>query len=85
MEKFIIRAAEFYLSDNCEEGLKILQEAVDSGKGSHTYGGVEFSIWEPFENSTMGSLLSYIEDLAEEFNSAYEQGKNDAKRLLENE
>lgn len=74
-KSFKLRAAGFYLSDNCEEGLKILEEAVDSGKGSYAYGGVEFSIWEPFENSTMADLLSYIEDLAEHFERIYKEGE----------
>lgn len=81
----MIKAASFYLSDNIKEGLEILMNLSLKGKGEFSYYGVDFSIWEPFENTSVNNLLSYIEDLAEEFKSVYEQGKNDAKILLENE
>ena len=74
-ESFKLQAAGFYLSDNCEQGLKILEEAVGSGEGNYAYGGIEFSIWEPFENSTMADILSYIEDLAVHFERIYKEGE----------
>lgn len=74
---FKLRAAEFYLSDNVEEGLEFIEKAVESNKGIFPYGGVNFSIWEPFENYPMSNILIYIEDLALKFKEIYNEGKAD--------
>ena len=76
---FKLEAAYFFLSFNVEEGLEIIEKEVDEGRGSFSYGGLDFSIWEPFENHTMKDILSYIEDLELKFEEFYKQGKNDCR------
>lgn len=76
---FKLEAAHFFLSDNVEEGLEIIEKEVDEGKGNFSYGGVDFSIWEPFENHNMSDILSYIEDLELKFEELYKKGKNDCR------
>lgn len=79
---FKLEAANFFLSDNVEEGLEIIEKEVDEGKGSFSYGGVDFSIWEPFENYSMSDILSYIEDLESKFTNLYNRGKYEKSRQV---
>lgn len=70
----IIKASSHYLT-------KDLPENFDEMEEDEIFGFIKSNVWQPFENLDEAFIASYIEELADDIQEAYDKGVKDGQML----
>ena len=82
MIQFKVKAARYFLSVSDNLTIKEQLEALDKAYEEYYYEIPENVIlWHRFANCDVGEIVELIDEMADDFQLSYEQGKLDAKQL----